>query len=1143
MNKASHLIIILAILSSFLSFSQDQPIVQTAKYFRVTPPLRDMVKIPPGQRDRSWKDGIIRNEVIEQEIPVNMPDSWQDPLLQQEMGRGTMSVINENFEGTGNVNGVMPPDTDGDVGPNHYFQMINLSFTIYDKSGNILDGPHDNSTLWDGFIGSWTGTNDGDPIVLYDELADRWMASQFAVNTGDDTYWQLIAVSATNDPLGAYYQYAFQFPDFNDYPKFGLWPDAYYAAFNIFGSYFRAAAAAFERDLMLVGSPDARMVLFDLPNGSNPHSMLPSDFDGTPPPVGTPNFFMYFNDYTSNDELRIWEFDVDWSNPSNSTFTQTQILYPTDFDSDLCTAERDKCIDQPGTSVRLETLADRLMFRLQYRNFSGYEAMVVNHTVDVGGGHAGVRWYEFRDTGSGWTIHQEGTYAPDSDHRWMGSIAMDGLGNIGLGYSVSSTSTYPSIRFTGRKPGDPLGLMTETESEIIAGGGSQTNTAARWGDYSAMSVDPADDSTFWFTTEYMATTASWDWKTRIASFRIEPSAPYADFVASTTVAFDSTIITLTDISSGIPFSWNWTITPNSVTFVNGTNSASQNPEVLFADTGYYSVQLTATNSVGSDTETKTDYIRIVDNSPVSLPWQEGFEQAGPAKTLTETTQFIDGINRWRYDKTATGRLRFQAGAGFYHSGSNAATLDSYEDLTYAENYITATLNLDHVADSTLLLDFYYMMHGDEVDVNDRVWVRGSESDPWVEIYDLHNGSPTVGVWQEITGLDIKATLDGASQVITETFQVRFGQEDNYGATSLTSLDGITIDDIRIRLNIDVPSADFTADRMAAGPNSIINFTDLTTEGPTAWNWNFPGAVPSSSSDQNPSVLYPVAGYYDVTLTATNGAGSTTLSKPDYILIEEVIFSDDFESSSGWTLTNEFEINIPQGLGGQYGNPDPASAYQGNKVLGVDLLGLGGYYFDYEANLTDRQCEAVSPPFDCSGYDSVTVSFMRWLNVERTPYDHAYLDVHDGSNWWNCWQNSTSNITDNSWVQISYDITAMAAGNSGVMLKFAIGSTDGSWQFSGWNIDNLTVTGKVNGEDPPHNVHWTGEENDNWNNPNNWSSGSVPDAGTKVTIPAFIPGGNQPGTFSQPHNEVMELNVEPGVSVSISTGDTLEVIGN
>ncbi len=533
-NLISLLFLIFVI--SGISYAQNQklkPIVQEAKYFRKTPPLREMKQIPPGERDRSWKDDVIRNEEnpkARQRKADALPQGG-DPLHQKTRASRNPDPPLENFDGVDNVNGVYPPDTEGDVGPNHYFQMINLSFAIYDKEGTLLYGPVDNSTLWNDFIGPWTGTNDGDPIVLYDEMADRWIASQFAINTSNGTYWELVAVSETSDPTGSYYQYAFEFPDFNDYPKLAVWPDAYYASFNIFGSYFRVAAAAFERDSMLVGDTNARMVLFDLPMGSDPSSMLPSDLDGTEPPEDSPNYFVYYNDDSwgyPKDQLRIWEFDVDWSDPDNSTFEEIEILNPAAFDSDLCDAYRERCIDQPDVSQRLESLSDRLMYRLQYRNFGSHESMVTNHTVDVdGNGRAGIRWYELRKEDRGWEIHQEGTYSPDADHRWMGSIAMDYYGHMALGYSVSSDTCYPTIRYTGRLKTDSAGKMTFDEETIIDGTGSQWGYACRWGDYSMMAVDPSDSITFWYTQEYLQTSGYAPWKTRIASFRMTPPMPTA----------------------------------------------------------------------------------------------------------------------------------------------------------------------------------------------------------------------------------------------------------------------------------------------------------------------------------------------------------------------------------------------------------------------------------------------------------------------------------------------------------------------------------------------------------------------------------------------------------------------------------------
>jgi hypothetical protein len=503
--------------------------VKKATYFDKTKPLRDRTFFPQQAREREWKNGEIRNETPERQLSgkLNPLPVGQDGLWQKTFGPQHSREPFVNFEGVGNRNSVYPPDTDGDVGPDYYFQMINLSFQIFDKQGNSLYGPADNRVLWDGFIGPWTSTNDGDPIVLYDELADRWVASQFAINTPDGTYWELVAVSATGDPLGEWYRYAFQYPVFNDYPKMGVWPDGYYFSFNMFGEdYRRVAVSAHERDKMLAGDSTARMILFDLGYGTDPWSMLPADFDGDPPPAGAPNYFIYAQDdafYPTIDHLSLWEFKADWEDPLNSTFEEVTAMPVEPFDSQLCDAPRGRCVPQPDNSPRLESLSDRLMFRLQYRNFGTYQAMVTNHTVDVdGNGHAGIRWYEMRNMndGAGWFLYQQGTYAPDSDNRWMGSIAMDGRGYIALGFSVSSETTYPSIRYTGRSPEAPLGQMTFFEEEIMEGTGAQTGDASRWGDYSMMSVDPSTDTTFWFTTEYVKNTGTVTWRTRVAGFNL-----------------------------------------------------------------------------------------------------------------------------------------------------------------------------------------------------------------------------------------------------------------------------------------------------------------------------------------------------------------------------------------------------------------------------------------------------------------------------------------------------------------------------------------------------------------------------------------------------------------------------------------------
>ena len=361
----------------------------------------------------------------------------------------------------------------------------------------------------------------------------------------------------------------------------GVWPDGYYFSFNMFGGdYRRAAVCSLERDAMLVGDSNARMILFDMPEGSEPWSLLPADFDGTPPPAGTPNYFAYAMDdaYGSGDYMSIWAFMSDWQNPENSTFEEVSKLNTAPFTSYFCDGSLGACLPQPDGGPLLEALSDRLMYRLQYRNFGDYQVMLTNHTVNAdGNGHAGVRWYEMRDKndGNGWFIYQQGTYAPDENNRWMASIAMNGKGYIALGFSIVSRTKYPSIRYTGRSPNDPPGQMTFYEEEIQAGSGIQTGDAARWGDYSMMSVDPEDDSTFWFTTEYVKQSGQVSWRTRVAGFTMtEDHVAPADVVDLTAAANTTNAITLqwtatgNDGSTGSAFLYDIRVSTNPITTEN-----------------------------------------------------------------------------------------------------------------------------------------------------------------------------------------------------------------------------------------------------------------------------------------------------------------------------------------------------------------------------------------------------------------------------------------------------------------------------------------------------------------------------------------------------------------------------------------------
>lgn len=489
--------------------------VVKASYFDKTLPLRDIQPVTPGERRRTWPNDRVDNPSMEEQIEnLDVPENLNaiDPVVQTNGNRESNYWPLRSVMGMGNVNGVYPPDTDGAVGPDHYFLMVNLSFAIYNKEGLLLYGPADNSTLWDGFPGPWSGTNDGDPIVLYDQEADRWFASQFAVNTNNNTFWELVAISETGDPLGAWYRYAFQFNYFNDYPKFGVWHNAYLGTFNFFNasatSYVGGGAVALEREAMLAGDPDAQMIMF--PVSSSKFGIMPADFDGTPPPATEPAWFAHIN-RTGNKNMEIWKAELDWDSPASSTYTLANSLAVAAFNASVGS------IPQPSTTQTLDAIGGQLMFRLQYRNFGSYSTLVANHTVTANA-RAAIRWYELRKTGTDWSIYQQATYQPDDDFRWMGSIAMNANGNIALGYGVSSSTTFPSIRYAGRTADAPLGEFNIPESVIVNGAAAQTNVS-RWGDYSAMTIDPADDSTFWYAHMYRLSN---NWRTHFASFNFAP---------------------------------------------------------------------------------------------------------------------------------------------------------------------------------------------------------------------------------------------------------------------------------------------------------------------------------------------------------------------------------------------------------------------------------------------------------------------------------------------------------------------------------------------------------------------------------------------------------------------------------------------
>ncbi len=449
-----------------------------------------------------------------------------DPVVQSSSfsSSGTLT-IGPNFEGLGNgfpsfsVNSA-PPDTNGAVGATQYVQWVNESFEVFDKAGNSVAGPTPGNQLFQSLGSSHpcAVNNDGDPIAQYDKVNNRWILTQFSVTNGGTLgYWQCIAVSTSSDATSTYHVYAYRQPNFNDYPKFGVFNGVYFATYNMFsGNLFAGARlCAYDDSAMRAGTSAAEQCC-QLSNSYG--GLLPADVDGlTAPPSGASEYFIAFG----SSSLLTWRFHVDFTNSSNSTLSGPYTTSVATF-SEACGGGA--CIPQPGTSQQLDSLADRLMYRLSYRHFAdGHEALFVTHSVNPGSVASGSRWYELRPASGGTTgvtVSQQSTYAiSDGLSRWMGSIASDKNGDLALGYSTSSSSAYPSIKYSYRTAIDTLSLLG-SEQVLQSGTGSQLRTLSRWGDYSAMTVDPVDDCTFWYTNQYLTSNGTFNWHTRIGSFKL-----------------------------------------------------------------------------------------------------------------------------------------------------------------------------------------------------------------------------------------------------------------------------------------------------------------------------------------------------------------------------------------------------------------------------------------------------------------------------------------------------------------------------------------------------------------------------------------------------------------------------------------------
>jgi hypothetical protein len=732
-----------------------------------SPPLSRLAPVPPNA-DPGEADAIHR-------MPNRGKGHRTDPVVQRRPGAGA-AVTGANFDGLGQgftgpagpfTGTAVPPDPNAAVGANQIVELVNTGFAVFDKSGTPLYGPAATNTLFSGFGGKCQTTNDGDAVVRYDALAGRWVVTQFANVDGGGPYFECVAVSKTSDATGAWNRYSFQYASFPDYPKLSVWPDSYYVTYNLFNAtgtaFLGAEICAMDRAAMLAGTTATQQCHT---TSTDFGGLLAADFEGgTAPPAGKPNTVLALG--ATSTTLASWVYHVDWANPNNSTFAGPSTVTVAGYTT-ACGASG-TCVPQKGVSQQLDSLSDRIMFRLAYRNFGDHESLVTNHAVTVGSS-VGVRWYELRLSASGTpTVFQQGTYAPDATYRWMGSIAMDKAGNVGLGYSASSSSLNPQIRYTGRLAGDPAGQMTQAENTIIAGAGSQT-TYSRWGDYSSMVVDPADGCTFWYTQEYEATTGTRNWHTRLASFTlpgcasgggsdfavgVSPAAATITAGASTTATVTTSVVSgaaqpVALSATGLPSGASASFSPATVTA--GGSATMTVSTAASTPPGTYPVTVTGASASGNHSASFTLTI------------------SGPGGGITNGGFEADLAGWTSTGSTTTVTSPVHGGAKAARAGSTTPTGDS----TLAQTF-TATSGQ---------LRFWYRMVCPDTITYDWFTVTLKDNTTGTTTTPLPRTCASPANYQQVTA----ALTSGHSYTLTLT-----NHDDNYpGDASYTYLDDIAL---------------------------------------------------------------------------------------------------------------------------------------------------------------------------------------------------------------------------------------------------------------------------------------------------------------------------------------------------------------
>lgn len=1042
----------------FTFYAQDESMPATsygtAEYMREIPSLSSM-------------DNIIAAKGLEHVAPPKRRGSntyvpgkglpvGPDPLVQKQIS--TQAVPGRApITSFGAHQGTVLNDPTGAIGPNHYVYAFNSGFGILDRSGNVLVPEASLATLF-------PGEDLGDPVVVYDRYADRFIIMEFS----DSPNGFLIAVGQGPDPVNdGWFTYRFNTGSFPDYEKLSIWGDGYYITANKDQGSITSSEVVYavERDEMLLGNPNAQLIGFPLPGASNNGFYSPGGFSATGPtlpPVGVPHPIVYMQDDgwsgVSQDHLDIWDVSVNWSNPGSSSISAPQQINTAAFDA-VFNGGSFNNLDEPGNGPNIDAIQATMMYMTNYRRFGTHNSAVMNFVVDVSGNdtRAGIRWYELRQTGDNqpWTIHQEGTYSQPNHSTFCASIGMDFQGNIGLAYTIVSSSVFTSLRYTGRLASDPLGTMTVAEQTIVNGNAQNNRSDGRYGDYAQLTVDPTDDLTFWHIGEYMNGGASTVRKSHVAAFQIGSAVPDSDPPSTpTSLAASNTTATSTDLS------WNASTDNIGVTgydvyqdgVVVGTASSNSFTVTGLTPSTGYSFFVIAKDGAGnqsgqSNTVNITTGAVTACSGGISAPYSESFESS-----IGDWTQGTGDDLNWTRDSGGTpsnntGPTTGADGA-FYMYVEASGNGTGFPNKSAILN--SPCFNLSGATQATF--SFQYHMFGSTDGGTFDLEASNDDGNSWTSIW-----SQTGNQGNQWNTIDIDLAAYVGSGV-----QLRFNR-----VTGGTWQSDVAIDALGLSTSGGADTEAPSAPTSLTASNTTTVSTDLNwtastdNVGVTGYDVLQDGTVIGNTASTSFAVtgLTP-ATTYDFTVVANDAAGNQSGSSNTASVttgsvggagcsggISTFPYSESFESSFGaWTQATGDDLNWSRDSGGTpSNNTGPASGADGAWYVYVEASGNG-------TGFPNKQAILNSPCFDLNSASQATFSFQYHMfgSTNAGSIDLEASD-DDGNSWTSIW--SQTGNQGNQWNTVSLDLASYVG--SGVQLRFNR-VTGGTWQ-ADVAIDDVSLT--------------------------------------------------------------------------------------